>query len=41
MILQKRTGIVIDGFNDLGIHLDLLPIGGLKSRITLIREERQ
>gem|GEM_PF-2843219 len=32
MILQKRTGIVVERGLYLGIHLDLLPAGGLKSK---------
>jgi hypothetical protein len=41
MILQKRVGIVVERDIFLGIHLDLLLIEGLKSRITLIKKERQ
>ncbi len=41
MILQKQVGIFVERDTFLGIHLDLLLIGGLKSRITLKRKERQ
>ncbi len=41
MILQKQVGVVVERDIFLGIHLDLLLIGGLESRITLIRKERQ
>jgi hypothetical protein len=41
MILQKRTGIIVERGLYLGIHLDLLPVGGLKSMITLRGEKRQ
>jgi len=41
MILQKRTGIVVERGLFLGIHIDLLPEGVLKSRIISRGEKRQ
>jgi len=40
MILQMRTGGVIERVLFLGIHLDVLPVRGLKSRIHLRGEKK-
>jgi hypothetical protein len=41
MTLQQKKRIVTERDIFFGIQLDLLLVGGLKSRITSIREERQ
>lgn len=35
MILQNQSGIAVETSFFFGIHLDLLPMGGIESRITL------